>query len=144
MKTKTITLIGLLLCLALMIGGRSESAQSAQTTGTDLFFGPAEFSAGSHNGTAAGPDGLTLSPTAVTGHYLSPVIKTPIPYSAVVPQWLADVPEGASLTIHLRTGTAANRWSDWQQIVENDDWMLPGDSHITGQMITIPAADQTH
>ncbi len=54
------------------------------------------------------------------------------------------MPESASFTIQLRTGTADNRWSDWIQIEGNEDWTLPGSEMLVGQMITVPAADKTH
>lgn len=146
MKTKLATVFGLLLLFAATIYSPShtESAQPGQTAGAELVYLPNELPEGSIENLTIGNEGLTLSQSAVTGPYLSPVLEAPIAYSAVVPLWLADVPESASFTIQLRTGTADNRWSEWFQIEGNEDWTLPQDDRIVGQMITVPAADQTH
>jgi hypothetical protein len=87
---------------------------------------------------------MRLAPTATTGQYTSPIIDAPIAFNAVVPHWLADRPNSASMSIHLRTGTDSGSWSDWYQLSENDDWMVPGDSEVIGQMIAVPISDITH
>jgi hypothetical protein len=114
------------------------------TLGEDLLLTAADFESGRRDGLEVTPDGLTLAPASLTGHYVSPIIEAPLAYNAVVPQWLAGLPDAATLSIRLRTGTDTGHWSDWYDIEQNDDWMVPGDEDTVGQMITIPAVDETH
>ncbi|MFZ0546720.1 MAG: N-acetylmuramoyl-L-alanine amidase [Candidatus Promineifilaceae bacterium] len=146
MKTKLIVAFGLLFIFVAAIYGPNqiESAPSSQTVGDKLVYTAADLPDGTLENLTTAENGLTLSPTSLTGHYLSPVLDAPIPYSALVPSWLVDIPENSSFNLQVRTGTADNHWSDWVQIAENDDWILPEDDDIVGEMITVPAADQTH
>jgi hypothetical protein len=116
----------------------------AATTGADLVLGAVEFATGDLQDVAVLDGRLTLAEGATTGRYLSPVLQTPQPYNAVVPQWLADMPDGSSLILRLRIGPDGVRWDEWQTIAVNDDWMLPEDEELIGQMITVPAADSTY
>lgn len=145
MKTKLITALGLLLLFVAFAHSpeQTESAPNGRTIGTTLLYTAADLPPGTLENLTA-DNNLSLSPTAVTGRYLSPILDAPIQFSAVVPSWLADIPDSTSFTIQLRTGTADNHWSDWVQIGENEDWMLPGDENTIGQMITVPAPDRTH
>jgi hypothetical protein len=145
MKTKLITAFWLLLLFVAIAHSpnRTESAPNGRTIGANLLYTAANLPDGTLENLTAN-DALTLSPTAVTGRYLSPILDAPIPYSAVVPSWLADVPESTSFTLQLRTATADNRWSSWFQIEENEDWMLPGVERTIGQIITVSTPDRTH
>ncbi len=142
-------LLTLLALLALFVVTRTpenttsiESSEMADST--DLVLNGSDFETGTHSGTLANQHGLTLAATDATGQYTSPIINSAQPFNAIVPQWLAEVPDSASMTIRLRTATTGNEWSDWFLIVENHDWMLPEDEDIVGQMIVVPEADGTH
>jgi hypothetical protein len=143
MKFKTLTLLGLLILMAAY-----NSPTSGSTNGTilnqDIEFNAANFAEGSGTGFIVTDDGLTLAADAVTAVYTSPVIKTPFPFNAAVPRWLAAIPEMASLELQVRTKTAAGNWSDWFHIHENHDWTLPEDLDVTGEMVTVPAEDTRH
>lgn len=117
---------------------------SGATNAVDLTFSAADFESGLNLNLVVTPEGLTLALTATTGRYTSPEIDTPLPFNALVPHWLADVPYVDSMTISLRTGTDDGEWSEWYEIAENDDWMLPDDVEMIGQMIAVPADDVTH
>lgn len=146
MKTKLVTAVALLLLFAAVVysTGQTESAEPAQTIGEQLVYGGAGLPGGSLENLVVVGNKLVLSESAVTGRYLSPVLDAPITFSAVVPLWLADVPESASFTIQMRTAAANNQWSEWVLIEANEDWTLPDAQQKVGQMITISAADQTH
>ncbi len=143
MNVKLLTSLALL-CLLVAVGLPATAADTPMAQSADLILDATDFQAGTHQGTAVTPAGLSLAPQAVAGHYVSPAIEAPLAFNAVVPQWLADAPEAASMTIRLRTGTAAGWWSDWFTIHENDDWTLPEDPDRVGQMIVVPAVDSTH
>ncbi|MCI0397145.1 MAG: N-acetylmuramoyl-L-alanine amidase [Chloroflexi bacterium] len=143
MKTKTWTLMGLFFCLAAVLlpaGAASEQP----ITATDVYVAGPDFAQGTHDGTAVAARGLTLAGDAVTGRYVSPVLEAPQSFNTVVPQWLTQAPEAASLTIRLRTSPGGGRWSEWRTVEVNDDWTLPGSETAVGQMTTVPAADVTH
>jgi hypothetical protein len=72
------------------------------------------------------------------------VLEAPIPYNAVVPQWTADIPDTTEMEILLRTAKTQDAWSDWYEIHMQPDWMLPGDSDVVGEMITVPVVDLIH
>jgi hypothetical protein len=143
MKVRILIIAGLallLLAYSLPTIGQDEFT----TENVDLFFSGSDFNSGTQEGVSNTAEGLTLTPQDNTGQYVSPIIEAPIPYNAVVPQWMADVPESAGLTIQLRTGTEDGTWSDWFTSLENHDWTLPDDPDIVGEMITVPAVDKTH
>ncbi|MGB3717248.1 MAG: N-acetylmuramoyl-L-alanine amidase, partial [Candidatus Promineifilaceae bacterium] len=142
-NAKFLALIALLILLV-ACDLTSDRSSDFVTTSADLVFTSEDFSLGELTDVTSTAAGLTLAPGAVTGQYLSPVIDAPIDFNAVVPQWQADVPEAASVTIRLRTGTANGWWSDWLELADNDDWMRQEDTDIVGQMITVPAVDVTH
>jgi hypothetical protein len=130
----------LLVGLAIPVSGSEDEF----TLGEDLLLTVADFNSGQHDGLEVTAEGLTLTPASLTGRYISPIIEAPLAYNAVVPQWVAELPQASSLAIQLRTRTEAGHWSDWYDIERNDDWMLPEDSDVVGQMITVPAVDVTH
>ncbi len=143
MKFKLLTLAGFLIA-SLIILLPANSAAEQLTTIADLILAGSDFAAGSGEGYEVAADGLTLSETALSGFYTSAVLEAPIPYNAVVPQWTAEVPDLADMEIKLRTAKSQDAWSDWYDIHMQPDWMLPEDSDIVGEMITVPAADLKH
>ncbi len=143
MNAKLITFVGLC-ALVVVIGLPAQVLDGANPKLAELVLTGPDFSQGDLDGLTLRPKGLTLAPEQVTGSYLSPVMDAPLAYNALVPQWLADVPETATLGLSVRTGSSDGRWSDWYQIEANEDWMLPGDTQIIGQMVIVPAADITH
>lgn len=110
----------------------------------DLWLTAADFAEGSGHGYHLTPSELTLADTAVTARYVSPIISAPIPFNAVVPQWIADTPDGTQLYLWLRTANAAGDWSDWFSIAAQDDWMLPDDPDIVGDMVVVHDTHTTH
>lgn len=112
MTIKFLALLALLSLLAACVwsanGRNDETINSA-----DLILASREFSDGEHTGVVTNSDGLTLDSSSDTGRYTSPVMDAPLAYNALVPQWQADIPEAASMTIRLRTGTDKGWWSEW-------------------------------
>ncbi len=146
MKTKLAATLGLLLLFIAIVysPSQTESAESGQTVGADLAYVGGDLPEGSLENLMMAEAGLRLVPTAVTGRYLSPILNAPIPFNALVPQWSVDVPQRGSFSLQVRTGTADNQWEEWVQIEENEDWTLPENEMMVGQMITVAAVKQTH
>lgn len=135
-----ITLVGLFFALGWPKNGPANASPSLQTLtwqGTD--FSPA--AGGPFTLSAAG---LTLADTAVAGIYTSTPIAAPIPFNALVPEWQAAEPAGASLEIHLRTKKNDGAWGEWVDVHAHEDWSEPGATTQAGDMIVAPAADRTH
>ena len=88
--------------------------------------------------------GLQMANGELTAVYTSPAITAPFPFNAMVPGWTAVLPDGAKLELQLRTTAIAGQWTDWYDVHANEDWTLPEDEIITGDMIAVPAADRTH
>lgn len=144
MSLKRISAI-MLVALCIVLGWSTSSASDGpMAESADLVLSLADFSDGWHHDVVLTTNGLTLAGDATTGSYLSPVIDAPLSFNAVVPQWQATTPDSSTLTIRLRTGTDEGWWSDWFQIVENEDWMLSTGNQKVGQMIVVPAVDKTH
>jgi hypothetical protein len=143
MNSKTLTILGLMGILAVIKLSVVNSAESYPTS-QDLWFDSDNFASDLSPGFTVTTEGLTLIESSITGVYISPVLTAPIAFNAIVPQWIANVPEGSSLEIALRTKTAAGDWSQWYHIHAQPDWMLPEDIDLVGDMVTVPAADVTH
>ncbi len=143
MKFKTLTLIGLLILLTAHNLSTVKSAPEDVSI-QDIQFEAADFAGGTGDGFLITADGLTLADDAVTAVYTSPIIQSPVSFNALVPQWIATVPDTTGIEMRVRTKTAVGDWSQWNHIHENDDWTLPDDPDMVGQMLAVPAADKTH
>jgi hypothetical protein len=125
------------------------SAQDArstdwQTLNEDLLIRASDFEVQERSGLAIVASGLALADSANSGSYTSPPIQAPIPFNAVVPQWLVDLPHSSGMKFHLRSGSSVSEWDSWREIHPSYDWMLPEDEEIVGEMSFVPAADNTH
>ena len=105
MKMKWIFFISLLVLLGLT--GHVPARGDHATPQIDyLRFSGAQLPAGTSNGLARSDERLTLAETAVTGHYQSPPLTAPIPFSALVPEWTASTSDGNTLSLRIRTAPA--------------------------------------
>ena len=142
MKYKTLTLLGLialtiLITLPQISFGQTDIPQELQFSGAD-------FAGGSGDGWTITDDGLTLADGWNTAVYTSPEITAPIAFNAAVPQWLADIPDGAGLSVTLRTRPANSAWTEWQDSEIQPDWITPDDPLLIGEMLFVPNADELH
>ena len=147
MRIKLFTGIGLITAVALIIVGALTQPAAGQTNPLieEITFTAGEFAAGTGVDFAVTTAGLGMAETAVTTLYTSPPIEAPIPFNAVVPQWEANLPEGASLNVMLRTKTNETAsWSAWQPIHAHGDWTLPEETLQVGEMLVVPESDGTH
>lgn len=117
---------------------------SALATTTTLTLSATDLIANAPDTLTLTADGLTLNAESNTAVYTTNPITAPIPFNAVVPEWLAHTPDSSSLEILLRTRTATGNWSDWFDLHTNDDWATPEDDHAIGDMFTVPASDGLH
>ncbi len=142
MKYKTLTLLGLialtiLITLPQISFGQTDIPQELQFSGAD-------FAGGSGDGWTITDDGLTLADGWNTAVYTSPEITAPIAFNAAVPQWLAAIPDGAGLSVMLRTRPANSAWTEWQDSEIQPDWITPDDPLLIGEMLFVPNADELH
>ena len=79
---------------------------------------PADFArAGTLNGLQASPDGLKLASGTNQGIYVSAPLRSPLDYTTDLgPAWLADVPDGATVTAEARLSDNGQNWGDWQPV----------------------------
>ena len=144
MRNRSLILL-LVFAITLTVGSAQDASSiESQTLNEDLVFRPSDFELDEGSGLAVAASGLTLADSANRGTYTSPPIQSPIPFNAVVPQWLIDLPQSSRIEFRLRSANSSGDWSSWQEIHPNYDWMLPEDEKIVGEMAFVPAADVTH
>lgn len=122
----------------------SEAFQATEVILTDLVITPGDFQDSSISGMAYLPEGLTPSSNSAEGTFISAVTAAPIRFNALVPQWKIDQPENSGFLLELRTGDDPARLGEWIQIHNSEDWTLPEDEDIVGDMLVVPARDITH
>ena len=139
-------LILLLISIVPVIFNSAQDARSNdwQTLNEDLVIRASDLAVQEGSGLTIVASGLMLANSANSGSYTSPPIQAPIPFNAVVPQWLVDLPHSSSMEFHLRSGSSTSEWGSWREIHPSYDWMLPEDEDIVGEMSFVPAADSTH
>lgn len=143
MKARFLILVTLVfVLLAIILPSTGEASESIQSD--DLLFRGDDFAVGLRDNLDVTPYGLTLTPSSLSGQYISPIIRTSIPFNALVPAWIAEVPYDNTVKIMLRTGKLGGDWEDWSEVHENHDWMELGDDESVGQMTAVPSEDGTH
>lgn len=110
----------------------------------DLVITSSDFVAQTAEGMTVGDDGLSLESIVTSGIFVSQPVEAPIAFNAVVPQWIQDLPETATMGLQLRTSADGRTWGPWFHVHEQADWMREGDPDIVGDMILVPDADGTH
>jgi hypothetical protein len=110
----------------------------------EMLFSGADFAQGTGENIRVTADGLTLANGQSSGQYNSPILTAAIPFNVLVPEWAADLPAGGSLTIWLRTANREGVWSDWYELHESHDMILPEDTTVIGDFMAVPAVDATH
>ncbi len=144
MKLRNLTILILFIILTTIRTIPEAISSGDQILIEELVFTTADFSVETSGGLALQSDGLALSNSSKRGIYTSPSILAPLPFNAIVPQWLADIPESSGMSLYLRTGIGENDWGDWQEIHRSDDWILAEDDDAVGDMTVVPANDGTH
>ncbi len=142
MKHKTLTLLGVIALTILITLPRISFGQN--NIPQVLQFSGADFAGGSGAGWTITADGLTLADGVDTAVYTSPELTAPISFNAAVPEWLADIPDGAGLSVMLRTRPANGAWTEWRESNIQADWMSPDDPLRTGEMYFVPGAAELH
>jgi len=144
MRKRYLTLLLISAVLLIFTSSQNAGSSSQQTLIEELVFTGTDYSIQDSAGLALVPDGLTLDSSYNKSIYTSPMIQAPIPFNAVVPQWLVDLPATTSIEFFLRTSSNERAWGDWQEIHPSYDWTLPEDKDIVGEMKVVPASDGTH
>ncbi len=83
-------------------------------------------------------DGIAPDNAATTATYTSDMLRAPIGFNAVVPEWTAVLPETTALELELRSGSSPNQLGAWQQNHANLDWTLPEEERTIGEMLFLP------
>lgn len=130
----------LLLCVSLVPAAHSDSGGSLLD---EIVLSGSGFTGETTDLTVDGR-GLSLTGAARSGEFTSQPIEAPFPFNVVVPEWIADEPDTAVVTIMLRTGPDGRQWGPWQVVAHNHDWTLPDDPDTVGDMVLVPSQDVRH
>jgi len=88
---------------------------------------PTSRSAAQGPATDARPDKVVLQPTppglrtAAVGDYVFPPNQAAHPFTHMLIRREAHVPDGAALTLFVRASIDGATWSEWSEVVDNDD-----------------------
>lgn len=119
--------------------GQTESPPPAPMA--DLVFTSADFNPEVNQG--IGLFGDELTPTAPgAASFTSRTVTAPIPFNAVVPQWIGDNP--TAIEIQMRTSPDGINWSDWTHSHAHADWTEPESDDVAGEMILVDEAGERH
>lgn len=102
------------------------------------FAGP-DLAGGAADGIKSTVLGLTAS-----GIYTSSPITARMPFTDVGPQWMIDVPPGASYALEIRTGLDGELWGDWIPVEGELDWVRPETGEIVGELVPVPQSIRLH
>ena len=128
-----------LLLLILTASSAAGKTDSSLIKHDELVLAGPDLGGGRSNGVQIAPEGLTAS-----GAYTSPPITAPLPFTDVGPQWIIDVPAGASYSLELRTGLDGEVWGDWVQVEGELDWMRPETGEWVGDLVPVPQTIRLH
>ena len=115
MKTRRriILTLPVLLFLILTASGAAGETNPPLIKHDELVLTGRGLGAGKSDGVQVAPEGLTAS-----GSFESLPITAPLPFTDVGPQWIIDLPAGASYSLELRTGLDGEVWGDWVSEME--------------------------
>ena len=82
----------------------------------ELHLGPSHLSRGSRSGLTAGAAGLKLGRERAVGHYLSPILKSDIPFHYAGLYWSGSILDGGSIGFWMRTSPDGRTWSRWETV----------------------------
>ncbi len=129
----------LLLASGVEWDSRPNSATPARVRQNELIFAGRDLGEGTSVGVMSTSKGLTD-----VGVYTSPPISAPLPFTDVGPQWIVEVPTGASYTIEVRTGLDGETWEEWIAVEGELDWMRPETLEIVGELVPVPQSVRLH
>ncbi|MEM7335125.1 MAG: N-acetylmuramoyl-L-alanine amidase [Chloroflexota bacterium] len=110
----------------------------------ELTFSGEDFTSGEGYDFAVSTAGLMMADDAFTTIYTSPIIEAPLSFNVVIPQWTADMPDGSSMDVQMRSKTANGSWSEWKHSHTHGDWTLESDTFEIGELVIVPLADDRH
>ena len=103
MRNRLLTLL-LAAAISLLLNfAQNARSSESDTLNEDLLFHASDFEAVEGSGLHVGTSGLALAESANSGSYTSAAIEAPFPFNAVVPQWLADLPESSAMAFSPET-----------------------------------------
>ena len=82
----------------------------------EFHLGPSELSQGSLSGLTSGVAGLALGRGRDVGHYLSPVLKSDLPFNYAGLFWSGSDPDASSFGFWMRTSPDGRTWSPWEAV----------------------------
>jgi hypothetical protein len=146
---KSLTVWTLLLVVVLTLTGcetvsNLDAAEPADVVMDTIVITGAGFIPQTAEGMAVTDDGLSQESIVTSGIFVSQPVEAPIPFNAVVPQWIQDLPDTSAMELQLRTSADGRAWSDWFHVHPSIDLMEEGDPQIIGDMIFVGNASETH
>ncbi|KKM24367.1 hypothetical protein LCGC14_1605760, partial [marine sediment metagenome] len=95
---------------------RPNPSASRRVLTKELHLGPSELSQGSRSGLTLDAGGLKLARGRNAGHYLSPILKSDLPFNYVGLFWSSSNPSGSSVGFWVRTSPDGRTWSGWEPV----------------------------
>ncbi|MBI3975441.1 MAG: N-acetylmuramoyl-L-alanine amidase, partial [Armatimonadetes bacterium] len=81
----------------------------------EFHLGPGELAEGSRAGLTLDAGGLKLGRGRRTGHFLSPVLRSNLPFHYAGLFWSGIYPEGSSIAFWIRTSADGRHWTAWEK-----------------------------
>lgn len=146
---KSLTVWLLLIVAALTLTGcetvdHLDAAEPADVATDVVVISGADFMSQTAEGMTVTEDGLAQESIVTSGIFVSQPVESPIPFNAVVPQWIQELPDSAALELQLRTSADGKTWSPWYHIHPQIDWMEEDAPEVVGDMIFVGDANETN
>lgn len=136
-----IALVGIILVDRNMPGRVRDLMATSHPAWMEWVEGPGEFARGTRNNvevTSGESGGLTLHPGATQGFYVSPTYIYPDDWNALGVEWRSRLSTGTRVQVHVHSSPDGRNWSDWEEILVDDDLSAEGATY--GRLImTNPA-----
>lgn len=138
----------LLILISAAVGAASSTTPPADSLSLiqqdELAIAGWDLAGGSLEGTVGTLSGITLAPGATNGVLTSLPITTPLPFTDLGPQWIIDLPVGASYSLEVRTGLDGENWTDWIEVEGELDWFYPETNEWVGDLVPVPQSVRVH
>ena len=82
----------------------------------EIRLGPAELLAGKHPGLTVSRGGVNLARGRTAGYYLSPALKSDLPFHCVGLFWSGAYPDGTKVSFWTRTSADGRNWGPWAAV----------------------------
>ena len=98
------------------VGSRPNPSAQRRVLTKEFHLGPSDLSQGYRSGLTASAEGLKLRRGSGVGYYLSPILKSDIPFHYAGLFWSGSNPDGGSVGFWIRTSPDGRSWSRWETV----------------------------